>query len=220
MNVSLKELKEISEKKRDCIIMYNYRRISRLITYFLIKTNITPNQVTLVSILFALVSIPFFYFGTYVNLVIGAVLFQLSYLFDVCDGEIARAKKLTSNSGAWLDGISDDITQSLIFIAMVLGAYNLSKNVNVLIVGIFLIHNHAMIKITPALGGAPKEHKEFSIGKKFYIGGTSVFFLVTIFSALFNQVYNILLITSIITTPIWIKQFFTKYHLMRKEEIN
>jgi len=84
-----------------------HRRISIYITNFLIPYEyITPNNLTLIAILLGI-------FGTfsiwvtpeYARIWIVLIFYNLAYLLDTVDGELARARKQFSDVGIWLDAI-------------------------------------------------------------------------------------------------------------------
>ncbi len=68
---------------------------------------IHPNHITLFSILLSVI-------GSYliINLKTeGLIYLAFAFLCDILDGAIARSKKLKSNFGAYLDGISDRLVE-------------------------------------------------------------------------------------------------------------
>ncbi len=73
---------------------------------------VTPNQVSVVSFLVALVSAACFFAG---KALAGAVLLQASSVLDGCDGEIARLKHLQSKMGDYLDAVLDRYADSAMF---------------------------------------------------------------------------------------------------------
>ncbi|MBI1883825.1 MAG: NTP transferase domain-containing protein [Chlamydiae bacterium] len=91
------------------------RRLSYFLTRLFLKTPIIPNQITVLSFLSGLVSLFFFSRGGYRNGLIGALFFQLFYVLDNCDGEVARAKALFSKWGGWMDIGCDGMIHALLF---------------------------------------------------------------------------------------------------------
>ncbi|MGZ4111368.1 MAG: CDP-alcohol phosphatidyltransferase family protein [Tumebacillaceae bacterium] len=89
------------------------------------KTKITPNQITGLSFVIALVAVWSFYVGTPWMLVLGGVLYQISYIFDCCDGYVARKTGQSSDLGYWLDHILDELKLVLLVIALVYGQQHL-----------------------------------------------------------------------------------------------
>jgi hypothetical protein len=103
---SIKSLRERVQKtyeKEEFWAYYFIRRISIYITAFIIKTGITPNQLTVVGIFFGLLSSVFFILGGVGYSLIGVLFYELSYLFDCIDGEVARYKEQHSKKGMWYD---------------------------------------------------------------------------------------------------------------------
>lgn len=115
---------------------YINRRISRHITRQLVKTPVTPNQTTLLSLIIGIVSAWFFWQGGYWNYLAGGLIFQFSFIFDQCDGEIARLKFMESKFGGWFDAICDSIIRAFMVSGMTRSLYIESDQLLILILGI------------------------------------------------------------------------------------
>ena len=98
------------------------RHISRPVTLVLLRTPLTGNQATFLSMLFGLAATYFFFPGGYGFGVLGGVLLFLNYVLDHCDGEIARAKGTTSSAGHAFDTFVDWVVHTALFAAMGHGA--------------------------------------------------------------------------------------------------
>lgn len=84
------------------------RRVSIYISLFLSKFSlVTPNRITVVAILSAMVGvIAASRSGSISNMIIWAnAFYQIAFFFDVVDGEVARLTQRTSRMGEWLDTI-------------------------------------------------------------------------------------------------------------------
>ena len=68
---------------------------------------VTPNQVTVFSILTKVFASALYATGWWPALVLGAALVQLSFVFDCLDGQLARHRGQTSGFGEWLDFMGD-----------------------------------------------------------------------------------------------------------------
>lgn len=112
------------------------RRLSGLLIQYFLKTNLTPNHITLLSFLTGLVGLFFFSLGGYFTGLLGALFFQLCCVLDNCDGEVARARGLFSKFGHWLDISCDGIIHVLLFPAIGLGRYIKTGNVSFYIYGL------------------------------------------------------------------------------------
>lgn len=78
-------------------------------------SSIKPNHLTLLSLILIVVSSYFICFGQgYLSLLAAAVLIQLAYIFDCCDGILARYKKIFSPFGGWLDQVGDRVEDFLL----------------------------------------------------------------------------------------------------------
>ncbi|MFC5180127.1 CDP-alcohol phosphatidyltransferase family protein [Actinomadura harenae] len=102
---------------------------SRLVKFTANKTNITPNQLTVGALILGLGAGGLFAVGTWPMLLIGALLYHLSFTLDCMDGKIARLKGTGSIFGAWLDYIFDRVRVLACAIALMGGAYARTGNV-------------------------------------------------------------------------------------------
>lgn len=87
------------------------RLISNWFLPWVLKLPFTPNQWTSFSLLLGLSSLACVARGDYVRGIAGALLFQLFYIVDNWDGDVARAKGLSSRWGAWFDLAVDGVVQ-------------------------------------------------------------------------------------------------------------
>lgn len=97
------------------------RRISIYVTLLLSHTRVTPNQLTFVWILMGITAGLLWAIGSHLGFLIGAILFQLMYLFDCVDGELARYKNMTSPRGAYLDFVGHYFTGFAMIVGVSLG---------------------------------------------------------------------------------------------------
>jgi phosphatidylglycerophosphate synthase len=97
------------------------RRVSIPISRQLIKFPITPNMVTMFTLLVSFASGVFFARGGYWSVLFGAVLSVWASILDGCDGEVARLKLQSSDFGCWLETICDYLYYLFVFGGMSLG---------------------------------------------------------------------------------------------------
>ncbi|WP_067624626.1 CDP-alcohol phosphatidyltransferase family protein [Alicyclobacillus acidiphilus] len=95
--------------------------VSVPVSEWLCKTKMKPNTVSVISLLVALVAAASFYRGDRVSLIVGALIFQISYILDCADGYIARKKRQTSQLGHWLDHTFDEIKKPVLLIGLLMG---------------------------------------------------------------------------------------------------
>lgn len=87
------------------------------------ETGVTPNQVTVVSLIVALAAAGLFYLATPGALIAGGVLLQVAFILDCADGQLARFKSLRSDIGGWLDQIADRTREFALIIALAAGYF-------------------------------------------------------------------------------------------------
>jgi len=81
---------------------------------------LSPNQITVLSVLCAVAGFALFYLGNYWY---GFGAFILAFVLDAVDGAVARARGETSKLGGFLDGVSDRLVEffllfSLLFVPL------------------------------------------------------------------------------------------------------
>jgi phosphatidylglycerophosphate synthase len=85
------------------------RRISTALSRRLVRTSVTPNQITWASMAVGLAGAAAMASPSWSLSVAGTILVWFSAILDGCDGEIARVKLLSSPSGARLDLLGDHV---------------------------------------------------------------------------------------------------------------
>ena len=115
------------------------RFFSRQITRFFLQTSLSPNIITLLSLVIGLMSAGYFFQGTYENILIGAGLLLLSAWIDCTDGEIARLKFMESKVGGKLDIICDNLVHIAVFFAIGMGLYQTTGQTVFIILGAFAV---------------------------------------------------------------------------------
>ncbi|MBN2724069.1 MAG: CDP-alcohol phosphatidyltransferase family protein [Deltaproteobacteria bacterium] len=110
-------------KPQDGIISRLFNRtLSLPVSRILVKTSLTPNQLSVINAGFAIISGFMLFFGNnllglsfYISGFLGGLFMQMCSIYDGCDGEVARVKFQYTHTGDWLDTIIDDITNSIFF---------------------------------------------------------------------------------------------------------
>ncbi len=118
-----------TRSKTDGVISKNInRRISNWISKWLLKTSITPNQISIFNLFFSIFTAWVLAAGKPLNTIIGGILFQLSSIIDGCDGEVAVIKHKDSKRGAMIDTIADQISYIAFIIGVTVGTYRATQN--------------------------------------------------------------------------------------------
>jgi phosphatidylglycerophosphate synthase len=118
-----RELRRESAERDAPMARWLDRRVSWRISHRLAHTSITPNQVTLVSTAFGLLSAVLLAFPAYWPRLLGALMFLVSTTLDGVDGELARLKLAESRLGARLDTLTDNLVHVALFAAIMIGCY-------------------------------------------------------------------------------------------------
>lgn len=103
------------------VALHINRKISLAVTRQLMHTNITPNHMTWVSMMFGLAGAACFLSPSYNMQLWGALFFLLHSILDGCDGELARLKFMESRRGGIFDFWADNIVHVAVFTAMGVG---------------------------------------------------------------------------------------------------
>lgn len=94
------------------------RTLSVALSRLLIRTPVTPNGITAVSLIVGLLGALLLASPEYWVALLGAALLWSGCVLDGCDGEVARLKLRTSRFGARFDIIADNIVHLAIFVAI------------------------------------------------------------------------------------------------------
>lgn len=118
------------------IVCSFFRSFSIYLTWLLLHTKVTPNQVTVFGISLVILAPFLFLLGDYSWTIVGVVLYVFGYALDYCDGEIARYRKTGGKVGLWfVEPATHDIQYGLTTIPMGLAAYLMTGNVWMIILG-------------------------------------------------------------------------------------
>jgi phosphatidylglycerophosphate synthase len=115
------------------------RRVSRALTRLLLPTGVTPNQVTVASIVVGIVAGMLFATGNRAAAMGAAALFLASTIIDGCDGELARLTFRESRFGARLDVVGDNVVHVVLFAGIAAGLYRRDHDPRVAVAGWLLV---------------------------------------------------------------------------------
>jgi phosphatidylglycerophosphate synthase len=94
---------------------------SRHLARWAAERGLTPNQVTVASLLVGVVAAVAFGVGDRAGLVVGALLLQASFALDCVDGELARYARIFSALGGWLDASFDRLKEYAVYAGLAIG---------------------------------------------------------------------------------------------------
>lgn len=100
------------------------KQIARALVKALVKTPITANQITFLTLLLALWGAYLIASGDLASMNWGVGIFVLARFLDHCDGELARQKKSSSKLGYYLDYVSGTLSYGALFLSLGIGLRN------------------------------------------------------------------------------------------------
>lgn len=125
MKYSYNYIKNSFHSQEPWINVFLLKHITLPLVYIMVNfTKITPNIISLFSVAFGIYSAYNYMVG---NVLLGGIMYFISYIFDATDGKVARITKTGKPYGAWLDIFIDRINLVLITTAI---AYNYFSNTN------------------------------------------------------------------------------------------
>ncbi len=108
-------LRQLRQKPTDGPVARHLNRpLSIRLSRWLVRTPLTPTQLSWLSFLVAAAGAVALALPGYPALALGGLLAQLSSVLDGCDGEVARLKLQTSERGGWLDAVLDRYADALL----------------------------------------------------------------------------------------------------------
>ena len=124
MKITLTEARQTVKNVDGFFASYISSTISPYLVQASAALNIHPNTLTFFSVVTTLIGIFLFFLGSAQPLIIGAILVQVGLIFDVADGQLARATNQKSAFGAWFDYMSDRLTEFLAIFALTYSAFS------------------------------------------------------------------------------------------------
>lgn len=129
-----------SKKKQDINWWTEWvcRPPAAVVVYLMRNTRVTPNQITFLSAVVAAAAAAMFaLLPGHAGLVIAAVVYELSFVLDCADGQLARLRKISSVLGHMLDFLMDELKAMLIFACVAVRLWRDSGDDLYMVCGIF-----------------------------------------------------------------------------------
>lgn len=104
-----------SEEILDLVI---FRPLSFVLVKLIYNTNITPNHISIVALVFGILSGVLYGFGTHEFFILASASFFICNTLDCMDGQLARLKKNGTKIGRVIDGFIDYITSVSVFLGL------------------------------------------------------------------------------------------------------
>lgn len=120
-----------------------YRPFGYVIALLSKKLGLTPNGVTILSLLLGVVAGHLFYYNNFIINLIGVVILIVSEACDSADGQLARMTNNHSRFGRILDGLASNFTFLSIYIHVCLRLINVGFSPTIFIVAILAGISHS-----------------------------------------------------------------------------
>jgi phosphatidylglycerophosphate synthase len=160
--VSIKELRARSQKADygyDVYpLMFRFIRvISIYFTWLLIQTRCKPNTITIIGVIFGVLSGVMFFFG-FVGTAL--ILAALAVIADFSDGEVSRFHNTKSKEGTYLDSVHHFVLQPYFIAGIVLWSFETNGSRPFLVAGMVSVINSIILTvvITAAVDNALLKH--------------------------------------------------------------
>ena len=118
---TMEELRELCKKEYYSKIQRWMHYLMLYVTRPLLRTNITPNQITAFWLILQLIGSGMMIFGVYWMNVLGVVLYTIAMLVDYVDGQIARIKKISTYKGIYLEELGIYFGSPIFFLCLSIG---------------------------------------------------------------------------------------------------
>ncbi|MFH1642893.1 MAG: CDP-alcohol phosphatidyltransferase family protein [Nanoarchaeota archaeon] len=128
MNLSMKELRKRNNKDYYSLLSKTMHYLMLYVTKPLLRTNITPNQISVFWIILQLIASYLLIFGTYSLNLVGISLYTIAALFDYVDGQIARIKKISTYKGYYLEDLGIYFGQPIFLLCLGIGTARAFNN--------------------------------------------------------------------------------------------
>jgi|TARA_B110000977_G_scaffold185281_1_gene249946 phosphatidylglycerophosphate synthase len=137
MKYSYNLIKNSLHSQEPWINVFLLKYITFPLVYLMVNyTKITPNIISLLSIIFGLFSAYNYMLG---DVILGGVMYFVSYIFDATDGKVARIKETGKPYGAWLDICIDRFNLIIITTSIAYNVYVISGDVNIIFLNCFFL---------------------------------------------------------------------------------
>lgn len=115
---SFVRFRAIAERPAVTYLEVVFSRLSIRLSYLFSYTPVTPNQLTALSMLFALMSAGLILQPSFGFRILGIATWFLAWILDFCDGEIARYACMQTEFGRWLDEVTDRLRDVGLYVAV------------------------------------------------------------------------------------------------------
>jgi phosphatidylglycerophosphate synthase len=108
----------------ETVDLFLFRPIAFVLVKATYRLPITPNQISVLSMLAGIASGIFYAMGDRTAFIYAGLLYALAHVLDCCDGMVARLKNNGTQLGRIIDGWADYVTATAVYIGLLIGLHN------------------------------------------------------------------------------------------------
>ena len=189
---------------------YLNRPISLRLTRYLVTKDLSPNQISFISFMAAIVAGLCFALKGHVALIFGALLAQFSSVIDGCDGEVARLKFQMTEFGGWFDAVLDRYADACILFGLTLHLIRTDPGLGSVAAGYFALTGSLINSYTARRYDVYLRKKQEGRPVAFRLG-RDVRILIVFLGALLDKVFATLVIIALIMNLENIRRIWVLY---------
>ena len=197
------------------------RPLSIRITNLLLYRSIRPTHITLLSFAVLVVGASLFLYGEYLSTLVAAIAVLVSDVLDCTDGELARAKKQETETGALIDYFVDRVGDMVVYSCITYVLFTRSSDERVLMLGIFVIVSNSFMTDIGQKVNSLKEQariRQRSHGVRSYLNyGGSANTLILLAASAFNMLFEGMILIGILCFSYAIARFIEGHQILGKE---
>jgi phosphatidylglycerophosphate synthase len=216
----LERLKMVAWKESDSTAARFFMRpLSIRMTKILLPTGIGPTSVTVAAFVVRVIACLLFPLNLYLFTFLAGLLVYFSHVLDCVDGELARAKKATSRSGALLDYFLDRLADIVLYTSITISLLTSTGKQSMLLLGMLVMGStFFMTDVGQATAGLRGriQTKRRKASQYFYYGGSANTMIILIASVL-DQLFVGMLLIGILSFAFTVVRFLEAYMVLRDD---
>ncbi len=214
---SMERLRELCKKEYYNPIQKWMHHTMLYVTRPLLKTNITPNQITTFWLILQLIGSGLMIFGFYWTNILGVMLYTIAMLLDYVDGQIARIKKISTYKGIYLEELGIYFGSPVFFLCLSVGVSRVSGDPRYLLLGVIsaiCILYSKLVQINPLLYSIDKREVLVQLRKKASTRPTNKYVGYAVFLIRRSNPLNLLFFGILFNVPHWVLIFYTPLYIL------
>lgn len=214
---SMIELRELCKKEYYSQVQKGMHYLMLYVTRPLLRTNITPNQITVFWLILQLIGSGFMILGVYWMNVLGVMLYTIAMLLDYVDGQIARIKKISTYKGIYLEELGIYFGSPIFFLGLSIGVSRAYGDPRYLILGAvsaLCILYSKLVQINPLSYGVDKREVLIPLRKSVSTRPANKYLGYGVFAIRRSNPLNLLFFGIIFNVPQWMLLVYTPLYAL------